>query len=92
MQTNQSADPSQVILPPLACAHAPGDSSTQNCAYLRAVARVRGWTERAAQAQRDGVDQQPLLGELYVLFAEVQTAHNFCPDHVAQPVPVTQVH
>jgi hypothetical protein len=92
MQTNQTADPSQAILPPLACAHAPGESTAQTCAYLRAVARVRGWTERAEQAQREGADQQPLLGELYVLFAEVQAAHDLCPDHVAQPVSVALLH
>ncbi len=58
----------------------------------RAVARVREWAECAGQAQREGADQRPLLGDLYVLFAEVQAAHDLCPDHVAKPVPVAPLH
>lgn len=92
MQTNQTADPSQTLLPPLACEHEPGKGSAESCAYLRTLARVRSWVERAEQAQRDGGNQQPLLGELFMLFAEVHTAHDHCPDHVTSPVPVVNLH
>lgn len=83
MYTNQSADPAQLHLPPLACRHAPGEASAETCTYLRVIERVRAWTDRAEQAQRDGRSQRLLLGELFLLFAEAQTAHDLCPDHVA---------
>ncbi len=79
-------------MPPLACEHEPGESTAQCCAYLRALARVRAWVERAEHAQHDGDEEQPSLGELWVLFGEVQTAHDLCPDHAVARVPVAQVH
>lgn len=92
MQTNQSSDPSQTLLPPLACQHAVAEGSIETCAYLRTIERVRMWVERATQAYRDGDNQQPLLGELFLLFAEVQAAYDLCPDHVTSPVPVVNLH
>ena len=41
MQTNQSADPSRVILPPLACEHEPGEGSAAELMVVIVRQRVR---------------------------------------------------
>jgi hypothetical protein len=83
VHTNQSADPGLLYLPELACQHAPGEGTAQTCTYLRTVERVREWAERAEQTHRAGQSRRYDLGELWLLFAEVQGAHDACPDHVA---------
>lgn len=83
MYTNQSADPAQLQLPPLACHHAPGEGTAETCAYLRVIERVRAWADRAELAQHEGRSHRLLLGELFLLFAEAQGTHDLCPDHVA---------
>jgi hypothetical protein len=70
-------------VPELACRHEPGEGSAQSCAYVRAVQRVRAWAERAEHPVCAHRGRSPLDGELWLLFAEVQTAYDRCPDHIA---------
>jgi hypothetical protein len=92
MQTNQSADPELLHLPELACRHTRGHGSIETCTYLRTIDRVRHWADRAERAHRSGQSRGRLLGELWLLFAEVQCAHDACPDHMAPAVPGIETH
>ncbi len=83
MHTNQSADPELLQLPELACQHAPGEGSAETCTYLRMIERVRAWADRAEQAHQAGLGRGLFVGELWLLFADVQSAHDACPTHVA---------
>ncbi len=83
MHTNQSADPEHLQLPELACRHAPGEGSAETCTYLRMIERVRAWADRAEQAHHVGSRRGLFVGELWLLFADVQSAHDACPTHVA---------
>jgi hypothetical protein len=83
MDTNQSAEPGQPLPPALACRHAPGEGSIETCGYLRAVHRMRAWTERAEAAHRAGDGHRLLQGELSVLYGEICAAQDACPDYAA---------
>lgn len=83
MYTNQSATPEHTRAPELMCCHTPGDGVEETCAYLRALQRLRAWTTRAEEAQRAKATERKAINELWLLVAEVSTAHDQCPDHQA---------
>lgn len=89
MYTNQAIDLDDVRVPGLRCHHAPGEATPENCAYLRAVERVRSWAERAEDSLNMGQNagasdqRQRQLSELWLLFADVSAAHDLCPNTVA---------
>lgn len=48
------------------------------------IERVRAWAQHAERAHHAGKHRESLVGELWLLFAEVQGAYDACPDHVAR--------
>jgi hypothetical protein len=88
MLTNQSADLGISEQPELCCSHAPGGATVGNCAYLRALERLRAWTDRASQEHQAGNSDRRLIGELWMLQAEVSSALDRCPNVTALPVPL----
>lgn len=88
MHTNQSADLEASRPPELCCQHAPGAATLENCAYLRALERLRAWTERAGDGHREGTSDRRIIGELWLLQAEVSAALDRCPNTAALPVPL----
>ncbi|HEX6121673.1 MAG TPA: hypothetical protein VFY89_00860 [Ktedonobacterales bacterium] len=88
MYTNQSADLEGSRPPDLRCCHAPGAATEENCAYLRALARLRAHIEQAERAHRAGQADRRLIGELWLLHAEVSTALDACPNTVSAPIPL----
>jgi len=87
MQTNQSADLSTTLPPPLRCQHAPGEATPETCAYLRALERLRARTDQAFVDHRAGRSERQLVGDFWRLHAEMATALDQCPD--LAPVPVS---
>jgi hypothetical protein len=83
VHTNQSVDPELLQLPELACRHAPGEGSAETCTYMRMIERVRAWADRAEQAHHTGSRRGLFVGELWLLFADVQAAHDACPTYAA---------
>jgi hypothetical protein len=88
MYTNQSADLEGTRPPDLGCRHAPGAATEENCAYLRALARLRACVGRAERTHQTGTADRRLVGELWLLNAEVASALDACPNTAGAPVPL----
>lgn len=82
MYTNQDAAPTQTESLQ-ACTHAPGAAELDSCRYLRALAMLRAWTERAEEAHRRDDCRRERLGELWVLQGQLSYALDHCPNHTA---------
>jgi hypothetical protein len=78
MYTNQSAIPESHHRSEAHCQHAPGRGTTETCAYLRALARVREWVDRAERAHASGEGERALMGRLWMLQADVSFALDHC--------------
>jgi hypothetical protein len=78
MYTNQSAVPGSHHRPEADCQHAPCRGTTETCAYLQALARVREWVGRAEQAHASGKGERELMGRLWMLQAELSFALDHC--------------
>ena len=80
MYTNQAAKLDNPIPRELGCAHSPGAATVENCRYLRVLERISIWIARARDTHTEGGDERPLLGELWLLQAELSTALDYCPN------------
>lgn len=82
MMTNQSAVPEHFRPEEARCEHAPGCAEETNCAYLRALGRLRAWTNHAEAAHRQGLDERRVIGDLWRIQAELACALDRCPNLV----------
>lgn len=80
MHTNQAAAPGASIPHGRGCAHTPGAATVENCHYLRTLERISVWIGRARDLHTSGGDERHLMGELWLLQAELSTALDFCPN------------
>jgi hypothetical protein len=80
MYTNQVIEPGTECAPERRCLHEPGQATAQTCAYLQALARIGAWVELAEQAHAGGDGERQLLGQLWVLQAELSYALDHCPN------------
>lgn len=80
MHTNQAASPGAYIPHGRGCAHAPGEATLDTCHYLRMLERISDWITRAREMHASGGDERRLVGELWLLQAELSTALDFCPN------------
>lgn len=80
MFTNQAAVPDEYLAEELRCHHAPGAADETNCAYVRALARLRAWVSRAEETHRTGKDDRQVIGDLWRIQAELACALDRCPN------------
>lgn len=80
MYTNQAAIPGEAAAPEQHCRHAPGEAATDTCQYLRALARIALWVERASEAHESGRSERQQLGDLWLLHAQLSYALDHCPN------------
>jgi hypothetical protein len=83
MYTNQIVVPGTECAPERRCLHEPGQATAQTCAYLRALARIGAWVALAERAHANGDGERQLLGQLWVLQAELSYALDHCPNAAA---------
>lgn len=88
MFTNQAADPNDPLPPDLRCHHSPGAAEYDTCPYLRALARLRTWSDRAESVHRHGAPERALISELSLIYAEIASTLDRCPNaRVAARMP-----
>ena len=80
MYTNQTATPGAPVISESGCSHAAGAATTETCRYLRVLDRISVWIARARDAHGAAGDERCLLGELWLLHAELATALDHCPN------------
>lgn len=80
MHTNQAAAPGTSIPRGRACTHTPGVATLDTCHYLRTLERISVWITKARELHMAGGDERRLMGELWILQAELSTALDLCPN------------
>ena len=80
MHTNQAAAPGTSVPRGRGCTHTPGAATLETCHYLRTLERISAWITRARDNHLSGGDERKLMGELWLLQAELSTALDFCPN------------
>jgi hypothetical protein len=77
LHTNQAA--AEEIVAGAGCGHGPGKGDQATCRYLRALAALQTAIAEAERAYQQDPPTRRILGELWLLLAEVSSAHDSCP-------------